>query len=279
MRFVIADGKIVEKDQYKVPEIFFNNGIHLCQKIWYGYGGIPLFAENMNLFKRQAEVLKIKLPAEYENQRELFRLIKRMLNKNRFYRSGQIVLQIFAGERSVHTLVSSIAYVTFTFPIGEDGVLAAFSSQKKYTLNSMNQWPFYSEKFWQAALAENKETSVQQVIVLNENDSVCECAYGSFFVIAGNELLTPSLQSGCHENALRELISEAAAKLGLKTTEAGFISRDQIFEADELFCASEAKGIQWVMGIEKQRFIHYYSAKITEELNVLLKRKAGSNPL
>ncbi len=279
MRFIIADGKIIERINYNIPEIHFSKGTHLYQKVWYGYGGIPLFQENLNLLKRQAEIMGIPFPGEYENQRELFRLVKRMLNKNRFYRSGYLMLQINAGEDSVHTLVSSSTFADFTFPFNEEGVLAAFSSHKKYTPNTMNRWPFYNEILWQAALSEFKNTPVQQAIILNEKRSVCESAFSNFFIIAGNELKTPSYLSGCHENALRLSLLKAAANIGLKTTEAPFLSQEEIFEADEIFCASESKGIQWVMGIDKQRYIHYFSARIAEELNALLKRMASSHLL
>lgn len=279
MRFIISDGKIIEKSSYKLPEIHFGKGTNLCQKIWYGYGGIPLFPENLELLKRQAEVLGIPFPTEFKNQRELFRLVKRMLNKNRFYRSGHVLLQIFHDGSSVHSLVSSTTFTDFTFPYNEDGALAAFSSQKKYTPNTLNRWPFFNEKLWQAALAEIKDAAVQQVIIVNEKGSICECAYRNFFVIAGNKLKTPSYMSGCHENALRILVLEAASKLGLEINESNFVSEEDIYEADEIFCASESNEIQWIMGIEKQRYIHYFSVRIAEELNILLKSKALINPL
>lgn len=279
MRFITADGKIIEKINYSLPELFYGKRTDISQQIWYGYGGIPLFHENLNLLKLQAEVLGISFPSEFENQRELFRLIKRMLNKNRFYRSGHILLQLFSDGATVHSLVYSTAFTGFTFPINEDGVLATISSQKKYTPNSMNRWSFFNEKLWQAALAEKKDTPIQQAIIMNEKDSACEAAGSSFFIIAGNELKTPSFQTGCHENALRNSVLEAAVKLGLKTSETAFLSREEIFEADEVFCASESTGVQWIMGIENQRYIHYFSVRIAEEINLLLKSKAANNPL
>lgn len=279
MRFIILDGKILEKKDVLLPEEFTKNRLAMSQKMWYGYGGIPLFPENMDLLRTQAVVLKLPFPADFENNRELFRLIKRMLNKNRFYRSGHVHMQIFYGKDSIHTLVSSTTFSEFAFPFSEEGILAAFSTQKKFTPNVMNRMPFFNERLWQTALSEIIDTPFHQSIILNEKDSACECAFSSLYFISGNELITPSYRSGCHENALRRLVIEAAEKLGLKTNEAAFISQDEILEADEIFCASEEWGIQWILGIEQQRFIHYYSEKIAEELNVLLKIKAGTNPL
>ena len=279
MRFIIVDGKIIEKKEVVLTEEITNNRFTLSQKMWYGYGGIPLFTENIELLKQQAAVLKTPFPSEFGDNRELFRLIKRMLNKNRFYRSGHIHLQIFYGNDSIHTLVSCTTFTGFTFPFSEEGLLGAFSTQKKFTQNAMNRLPFFNERLWQGALAEIQGTPFKQSIILNDRDSAWECAFCSLFIVSQNELITPSHLSGCHENALRRFVIEAAVNLGLKPNEAAFISPDEILEADEIFCASEEFGIQWILGVEQQRFIHYYSEKIAEELDLLLKAKAGTNQL
>ncbi len=277
MKFAIADGKIIEKKELFLLDEYIDPRIRLSQMIWYGYGGIPLLSENLELLKKQADVLKIPFPGEFENIRELFRLIKRMLNKNKFYRSGFMNLQIIAGIESVHTLIVCTAFSDFTFPMSEEGLLVRFSSQKKYVSNELNRMAFFNERLWQSALAEIKGSRFSQSIILNDRDFVSESAYSNLYMIVDNELVTPSFQSGCHENAIRFLLLKATANLGIKITEKPSIAKDMLFAADEIFCVSEVLGVQWVLGVEEQRFLSYFSKAIHEELNVLLKQKAASN--
>lgn len=279
MRFLIADGKVVEKEKFHFYEELTGSQPGLNQEMWYGYGGIPLFNENISLLKVQAESLKMTFPEEFQNTRELFRLVKRMLNKNKYYRSGHVLFQLFTGKSSIHTLVTSTAFTDFTFPFSEEGLLMRFSTLKKYSFNKLNRLSFFNERLWQASLAEIHDPQVTQSVILNENDYVCECAFANLFMMVGNELATPSVESGSCVKALRPLLMEAAARIGLKVTEKAFISKEYLLNADELFCASESSGIQWVLGIENQRFIHYFSQRINEELNTLLKIKAASHPL
>jgi hypothetical protein len=75
MRFLIADGIIVEKKDYQVPELYLDAQLRLSQKVWYGYGGIPLFTENLNLLRMQVATIGLSFPREFENSRELFRLL------------------------------------------------------------------------------------------------------------------------------------------------------------------------------------------------------------
>jgi hypothetical protein len=202
-----------------------------------------------------------------------------MLNKNKFYRSGHVHFQITAGPRSLHTLISCTSFTGFTWAIIEEGLLVAFSSQKKYSHNQLNRMPWFNEQLWQAAIAEVQKNSYHQAIILNEYEGVCECPFSSIFIIAENELITPSYKSGCHENAFRQVVLEAAVNIGLTVKEPANLSKKQLIEADEIFCVSEEWGMQWLMGIEQQRYIRFYSEKINDELNVLLKKRAASNSL
>lgn len=276
MTYYIFDGQIVNDTEIILTEEFTDDRIRLIQKIWYGYGGIPLFSENIHQLETQASHLNIPLPQLFDDKRELFRLIKRMLNKNKYYRSGHILLQILTDGNSVCSIVTCNAYRGFSFPFSEEGALVKFSNLKKYSGNTCNRFTFFNERLWQSALAEFRGTQYQQAIILNENDFVCECAFASLFMMAENELIYPSLQSGCHENVILPVILDAAVKLGLKVTERAFISKEGLLSADELFCVSEIRGMNWILGIENQRFIHYFSRKINDELNALLKQKAAS---
>jgi branched-subunit amino acid aminotransferase/4-amino-4-deoxychorismate lyase len=279
MKFFIVDGKIAERKDIVLSDEYIDMQFRLSQKIWYGYGGIPLFPENINLLEYQSEILNIPFPKEFQNKSELFRLVKRMLNKNKFYRSGHVHLQVIAGKPSIHTLVTCTAFQEFIFPFSEEGLLVNVSKHRKYSLNTINRMSFNSERLWYTALAEIYNTPYQQSIILNEMDMVCEVAFNNLFLITENELVTPSFKSGCHENAIRPFVLEAAGNLGLKVSEKANVTAEELLNADELFYASEVSGIQWILGIGNQRYIHFYSKRINEELNVLLKGKALENSL
>lgn len=276
---MIVDGQVTRDSEIFLSEEFTDTRVRLSQKMWYGYGGIPLFSENLNLLKEQANWLKIPLPGIFEDQRELFRLTKRMLNKNKFYRSGHVLLQLIADGNSVKSIVTSEAVKGFTFPFSEEGVLVTFSLHKKYSPNGSNRFPYYNERLWQTVIAGVKGTPYQQAIILNEHNSVCECAYAALCMIAGNELIYPAPQSGCHTNTLLPVIAEASKSLGLKVSERAYITQEGLLRADELFYVSEEAGMHWILGIDNQRFIHYYSRRINEVVNNLLKSRATSNVL
>lgn len=273
MEFLIANGKVAGINEINLNHLITEPSFRLSQKVWYGYGGIPLLSENLQQIKLQAETLKLPFPKEFENRRELFRLTKRMLNKNKFYRSGYLHFQLFWNKNQVQTLITANAFEQFNFLLNDAGLLVTFSSQKKYTQNTRNQFPFFNEKIWESGMREIWQTPFQQIIFLNEKNAICEGVRANIFLIKGNELLTPALSSGCYEDVLRPVILETAKNSGLKVFEPETIEKPILFEMDEIFFASEIIGVQWVLGIENKRYLHFYSKIIKEKMDDFLKSR------
>lgn len=275
MEFLIANGKVAGKDEINLNHLLTESTFRFSQKVWYGYGGIPLFTENLKHIKIQTQELRLPFPKEFENQRELLRVTKRMLNKNKFYRTGYVQIQLFWNEKQVQTLITANAFEQFNFRYNEAGLLVTFSNQKIHTQNKYNRFSFFNETIWQSGMGEIRQTPFQQVIFLNEKNAICEGLRANIFLIKANELLTPDLSSGCYEDVLRPLILESAKNSGLKITETENIEKPALFEMDEVFFASEVNGIQWVLGIENKRYLHFYSKILKEKMDEFLKGRTN----
>lgn len=275
MDFLIYNGEIVAKEEINLSKLLFENSFSLKQKIWYGFGGIPLFNENIRLIEKQAEVLKLPLPVFFSNKRELFRITKRMLNKNKFYRSGFIEIHLFWQKKNVETVITSSAFSFFDFPFLEEGVLITSSSQKKHSQNKLNQFSFYNEAIWETTLLELSDTYFKNAVLTNENGAVCECSFSNIFFLKEKKLITPSLNTGCCNDSLRSFIFESAKSQKLVPVESDSIQLSELHKMDEIFLASEQTGIQWVLGFETKRFLHRYSDSIHEKLNKILKEKTA----
>jgi branched-subunit amino acid aminotransferase/4-amino-4-deoxychorismate lyase len=266
MQFLISNGEIIDKDELKPHFLFTDNRFHFSQKIWYGYGNIPFFSENIEQITEQIKMLGLPSPGEFENRRELLRLTKRMLNRNKFFRSGYIHFQLFWNRNKPDTLITANAFREFDFPFSENGVLAIFSRQKKDSQNSFCRFPFYNKALWQAGFAEDHHYPFQQLIFLNEKNFVCESAHTNIFMVKEDELLTPSLSTGCYEDVLRTSVLEIARQTGMIVTESETIDIQHLYEMDEIFLASEELGFQWILGIENRRFLHQFAPLIHKEL-------------
>ena len=50
MEYVIVNGEIIKKEEANFTSFFWNNPLIFTKEIWFGFGGIPLFAENQTKF-------------------------------------------------------------------------------------------------------------------------------------------------------------------------------------------------------------------------------------
>jgi branched-subunit amino acid aminotransferase/4-amino-4-deoxychorismate lyase len=275
MTFIIQNGEIVKKEKAD-PQMFMENeSFSLSQKIWFGFGGIPLFAENMQLFDKQLKLLNLPRPKEFTDTIEMMRLVKRMLNKNKFYLSGYIYLHYSYTGRKTNTLITSRPLEYSGFPFSQEGLLVSFSDLKKFSGNQFNRYLFFNRTLWNAALAGLNGTYCKNSVILNENDMVCECAFANIFMLKGTKLITPSMSTGCYEDTLRNIIIEAAESAGIEKTEEAEIHKNGMKNMDELFIAGEQTGISRIIGVEEKRFLHHYSPEIYKKVNKYLEEKVN----
>jgi len=273
MDFIIINGEIVKKSETGFTPFFWDEPFVISQKMWFGFGGIPLFQENLEKIKLILKTLNSDVPGLFTDERELFRITKRMLNKNRFYRSGIITCQFFIGKTETNTIISGYDFAEFAFPSAKQGLLIDFSEFVKFTGNPLNQFGYFNVPLWKTAASKNRETVHQNSIFLNEKGIVTDCISANIFMIRGKVLYTPALETGCYNDNLRNCILEIAPKLNLKVNESDGIESEDVIQMNEIFLASEEHGIQWVLGVGTKRFVHHYSVKIHELLNDYLKKK------
>ena len=276
-KFVIFNNNVVEQNELNISFLFWDENTVTSHKLWFGYGGIPLFSQNINLLIEQIEILALPCPPLLNNKNELFRIIKRMLNKNKFYRSGYLHIHIFNTNNEPSMLIVSTPSDKFDFPLAERGIMVNFSDIVKPSSNSYCRYAFYNHEFWQVVAAQNKSTYFQNSIITNQNHAVCEAISANIYTIIKKTLYTPAPATGSYHDVLRNIIINIAADMGFAILESESMKKEDIFDAHELFIASEATGMQWILGVENKRFVHKYSEEIHLKLNEHLKESAKTS--
>lgn len=275
MDFVIVNREIVRTEEANLTPFFWNNPMLIHHKIWFGFGGIPLFNENLLLITDELEILGAEIPEIFRNKRELFRITKRLLNKNKFYRSGYIEFHLFIRNNNSGFAVTCDAFPEFDFPFPEQGLLLHFSAIRKDPQNQYNQYAPFNEMYWKTENKITRDSNFHKSIFLNNDDKVCDAGSSNLFIISGSTLITPSLETGCYNDILRSYILDISELLKFNIIESDRITRDDVLKAGELFLASERNGFQWVLGVDNKRFVRRQSVKIYQQLNAFLKEKVN----
>jgi branched-chain amino acid aminotransferase len=96
-----------------------------------------------------------------------------------------------------------------------------------------------------AVLAAVRAHGADEALLANTNDELCEATSANVFVVVDDELLTPSLSSGCLPGVTRALVLAS----GCGATEAD-LDEDVLDEATEVFLTSSLRGLQPVRSVD-----------------------------
>ena len=273
MAYLLVNNHILKETEAKLTPFLLNTPDIYKHSIWFGFGGIPLLDENLEILEIELKTLGHDLPELFKNRRELFRLLKRMLNKNRFYRTGLITFQFFITEEKIAYLVTCKAFEDFDFQINAQGLFISISTSKVLSHSQYNISRFGRAALWKQVAAECKDKTNTRAVILNEKEIVCEGIAANLFMIKDKVLFAPSVNTGCYCDLIRPEIMRLANGLNMKVVETDDLEPKHLLQMDELFFASETQGIQWILGFEDRRYVHRHTDKIYAALNSFLEKK------
>jgi hypothetical protein len=158
MEFLIANGKVAGKDEINLNHFLTESTFRLSQKVWYGYGGIPFFTENLE-HKNSDRSASVALSKEFENQ-GIVPANQTHVEQKQILPFGVCSFSIVLGRKQVQTIITANAFEQFNFPFNEAGLLVTFSNQKKHTQNTFNRFPFFNETIWESVYGRDSANSV-----------------------------------------------------------------------------------------------------------------------
>ena len=111
-----------------------------------------------------------------------------------------------------------------------------------------------------------KENELDDVVLINEDKHVIEAVSSNVFLIQGNKLITPTIESGCLRGVMRKNILKIAQKNGFEIEEKDF-SPFEIQRADEMFLTNAISGIKWVEKFKKKSLVNTKTKELLALLN------------
>lgn len=90
-----------------------------------------------------------------------------------------------------------------------------------------------------------RQIQVDDAIVLNGVNRLCDSSKANIFLVKDNEIFTPSLSEGCINGVMRQFLMEQLNILGYRIYQTSLTEKD-LSEADEVFLTNAIIKIHWV---------------------------------
>ena len=219
------------------------------------------------------KMLQFQLP-EYFTAAYLENKILELYKKNQHNSFTRIRLMVFRGNGGLYNPENHFPnYIIQTWSIehteelNSNGLIidvypdAKKSCDKFANLKSNNYLPYIM------AALHAKKIKVNDCILLNNYDRVCDTTIANIFIIKNDIIYTPPLSDGCVAGVMRRWIIEKL-HAGFKIIEKE-ISIDELENADEVFLTNSIKGIRWVKQFRNKE----YKNRLVKQIFVSVKQQ------
>lgn len=142
-----------------------------------------------------------------------------------------------------------------SYRLNEKGLRCGICSDIKLNYHTYSAYKTLNALPYVMASIYKKESNLDNLILLNNEDRVVELCNSNIFLIKGKVVYTPPLSEGCIDGVFRKFLIQFLPSLGYKVV-LDPIHIDAVSSADEIFTTNSISGIQWIGAIDKKRFLN-----------------------
>ena len=203
------------------------------------------------------KTLQFDLP-EYFSPEFFLRTANELLLKNLNQKNARIRLMAFRGDGGIFDSENNFpGYIIETWPLSEKIelnekglVVDIFADARKScdqfsNLKSNNYLPSVMAGIFA------KKNKLDDAIILNSYERVCESAIANIFIIKDNKIYTPPLSEGCVAGVMRRWMLEKFSLKKYSVIEKN-LSVDDLLDADEFFLTNSIHPVRWVKNFKEK---------------------------
>lgn len=215
-----------------------------------------------------SKVLKFSLPALFTKQ-NISEKIKALCKKNNCEELARVRLSVSRGNGGLYDCDNKFSYLIECWPLEKHSgelnvnglIIDVFPDARKAidafsNLKSANYLPYTMAAVWA------KENKLNDALILNQHDRICDATIANVFWVKDNKVHTPSLSEGCVAGIMRNRI----LNLDMDVSES-ILTEDILLNADEIFLTNVITGIRWVKQCRDKIYSNKITGRILGELN------------
>jgi len=247
-------------------------GDGLFETVKVNKGKIQLSAYHFERLFTGMNTLQFQIPKHFTPE-YLRDKIAELCKKNKHHATARVRLVIFRGNGGLYDPESHIPhYIIQTWHIEEseelnsNGIMldvyrdAKKSCDKLSNLKSNNFLPYVMAALYA------KQIKVNDCVLLNNYDRVCDSTIANIFIIKDDIVYTPPLSEGCIAGVMRRFVIEQLQRSAFKIIEQQ-VSVEDIENAGEVFLTNSIQCIRWVKQFGNTKF----GNKRVKEVNSLIR--------
>ncbi len=197
--------------------------------------------------------------------------------KNKLGANVRFRLSIYRDGEGLYTpqinkigyLLEARALETANYELNQKGLIVDVYDEITKPLNKLSNYKTSNAMVYVMAGLFPKQNKLDEAMILNQQDFLCESTSSNVFVVYQNQIYTPALTEGCIAGVMRTVVLQLAKTHNFNLVEAQ-ISPEILKEAEEVFVTNASSGIRWVMGYGRKRYFNEVAKELSAKLNALI---------
>lgn len=279
MNEVCLNGKILNINEpvLSVTNRSFRYGDALFETMKIAKGKILFAHYHFERLFTGLRLMKIQIPQLFTIEKINSDIIE-LCKRNKCEDLARVRLTVFRSDGDLYESQNSLQYLIESWPLSdsinqlnENGLLidifpdARKGCDKFSNLKSANYLPYVMAAIYA------KENKLNDCLVLNVHDRVCDASIANIFWIKNDMIYTPPLSESCVAGVMRKYLLERLQGIRLKVQERVCEIND-LENADEIFLTNAIQGIRWIKQFRNKK----YTNRMVKEVNNLLIKMISS---
>lgn len=256
-------------------------GDGLFETMKYSQGVIHFFEDHYFRLMSSMRILRMEIPMHFSPEYLLEQIQETIAANHLEKRSARIRFAIYRAGKGLYTPETldigwfcDVGQLADEFyPIYNSGIVLDLYKDHYKAPGLLSSLKSSNSLIYVLAGVFAKENSFDDVLLINTNKQITDSISSNVFLLVGDTLKTPTLESGALRGILRKQVLEQAEKIGLQV-ETAAISPFELQKADEVWLTNTIKGVQWVSNYRKKKFVGEKANEMTAQLNKVIRQNA-----
>jgi branched-chain amino acid aminotransferase len=269
MEFIHVNEKIIRsaKAFIEPADHSYRYGHGLFETMKIMDGKILLASLHFERLFNGLSVLKIQNSTLF-TQQILEKQIIDLCKKNNCERLARVRLSISGGEGGLYDDTGKLNYIIECWPLlspvnklNENGLLIDIFPDAKKSCDVFSNLKSASHLSYVMGAKFAKENKLNDCLVLNMYNRICDSTIANIFWITGDQIYTPALSEGCIAGVMRKYLIEKLRATSYKLQERCCEIPD-LENADEVFLTNAIQGIKWVKEFRNKEYVNILTKEI-----------------
>jgi len=260
--YIHADEPIINADSRG-----FRYGDGLFETIRVVDNEIHLAGYHFERLFTSMKILQLEIP-EFFTPENLSEQILSLVEKNHHRPSARVRVTVFRGKGNLSDaqnnvpeyIIQSGPIANRKFSLNEDGLMVDLFEDGRKSCDKFSHIKSNNFLIYAMAALYAKKNNLDDCLILNSSNRVCESTIANIFLIKDKITYTPALSQGCVGGVMRRFLAEKMSKVFLLKETA--LSVQDIKQADEIFLTNAISGMRWIKQFGEIKYNNSLTAEI-----------------